>query len=139
MMKQKRSMDDAIEAAKRMRQQLVSATVETREPPDTRLKVVSSSASEQSLPPPNADSGPASVNGGITTRTTSPLTISNRPTWVRHTIGLRETTSLRLRDAAEAQKRKARYGMLAEDEPSNEQEIADLGIQLALQQLGFAE
>ncbi|TWU21362.1 hypothetical protein Pla144_45820 [Bythopirellula polymerisocia] len=76
----------------------------------------------------------------LLTENVSPPTIlatNLKPIWVRHTVGLRDTTSLNLRDAADGQKRKERRGQLELGEPANEQEIADLGINLALKQLGF--
>ncbi|MEQ8212230.1 MAG: hypothetical protein RH917_20690 [Lacipirellulaceae bacterium] len=57
--------------------------------------------------------------------------------WVRHTVGLTHRTKLRLQDAVDGQKRKARYGELSEEEPRNEQEIVELGVRLALAELGY--
>lgn len=124
-MKQMRSMDEAIHAARQMRSELPKEP----SPPErseelSRLKVAVAPESATGLPEKY--------------REPLPQMRLSRPSWVRHTIGLREATSLKLRDAAESQKRKARYGTLRPDEPANEQEIADLGINLALEKLGLA-
>jgi hypothetical protein len=136
-MKQKRSMDDAISAAKRLRQEVFTASDSDTLPSDVRLKVV-----ETGLHAETKAKNPAAPVTHIrdeSTSVTAQLAVPQqlgRSNWVRHTIGLRSTTSLQLRDAAEAQKKKARYGLLRPDEPSNEQEIADLGIRLAIRELG---
>lgn len=59
--------------------------------------------------------------------------------WVRHTVGLKHRTKLRLQDAVDGQKKKARYGELSDEEPSNEQEIVERGVNLALAELGYLE
>lgn len=127
-MKQKPSLDEAVLVAKKIRQAVTESQTE-KTSVDQQLKIV------------RDDQG---GEGDRTTRMKE-ATVSDelasipRHAWIRHTIGLKELTSLRLKDAAEAQKKKARYGRLQPEEPSNEQEIADLGIQLALRQLGFAD
>lgn len=124
-MKPKRSMDEAITAAKKLRQELAGAPAASEPAPDeARLRVIEP-GSQPTTTPREAPAPP------------EPAPAAGRPAWVRHTVGLRSVTSLKLRDAAEAQKRKARYGTLGPDEPANEQEIADLGVTLALKHLGF--
>ena len=119
-MKQKRSLDEALDAAKALRKQVPPSTsdLESNSSSESHLKVVDKSGSQ------------------IANESDNEL-INPKPIWVRHTIGLHDTTSLDLRDAADQQKRKERRGQLRAGEPANEQEIADLGIRLALKQIGF--
>jgi hypothetical protein len=125
-MKQKRSMDEALDAAKRMRHEL-STKQEKVSVVDSHLAVV------ESEEPHGTEENSIDKHKTQGHSMERPL----KPVWVRHTVGLHDTTSLSLRDAAEGQKRKERHGHLGISEPANEQEIADLGIRLALQQLGY--
>ena len=125
-MKQKRSMDEALDAAKRMRHEL--STKQEKVPAvDSHLAVV------ESEEPQGTEKHSTDKQKTLGPSMERPL----KPVWVRHTVGLHDATSLSLRDAAEGQKRKERHGHLGISEPANEQEIADLGIRLALQQLGY--
>ena len=136
-MKQQRSIDEALVAAKELRKKSYSGQPTLQSEADSHLKVVAGS--------PSAIKGQASTTSSSKEPSSTEqdhqvpkTTISNpKPIWVRHTIGLRDTTSLSLRDAADGQKRKERHGQLQPGEPANEQEIADLGIALALKQLGY--
>lgn len=119
-------MDEALSAAKELRKNLSTEP----NPPETPQ----AEAHLTVLSKPDAQEKEAETQKPPPSQQTAPV---GRPTWVRHTVGLRSETSLKLRDAAEAQKRKVRYGTLGADEPANEQEIADLGIALALKQLGL--
>jgi len=136
-MKQKRSMDEALTAAKELRKNMTPQKPQEQPESDSHLKVVDSatagSKSQSGGTPTNAVAPEPSQNSAD-----SPLIATPKPIWVRHTIGLRDTTSLSLRDAADGQKRKERHGQLGVGEPANEQEIADLGIALALKQLGYS-
>jgi len=136
-MKQKRSINEALSNAKKMRQALAE-TAQATPQTETRLKVVEQPQAgvdkQEEKPTANAE-----ATGEIdATSPSAPPKFQQRETWVRHTVGLRDSTRLKLRDAADAQKKKDRYGTLLSGEPRNEQEIADLGILLALQQLGCA-
>ncbi|QEG36065.1 hypothetical protein [Bythopirellula goksoeyrii] len=137
-MKQKRSMDEALSAAKELRKNLI-ATHSTQPPySDSHLKFINSPNSLQNPIAGNSQhEGVASASLSIEQSTG--FVASVKPIWVRHTIGLRDATSISLRDAADGQKRKERHGQLRVGEPANEQEIADLGIRLALRQLGYVE
>lgn len=130
-MKQKRSMDEALEAAKKMRRDLTARGDATTES-DSHLSVVENEPCNLSR---TQENGPDVAATPPISAPPSP--IPTRPIWVRHTVGLRDETSLGLRDAADGQKRKQRYGQLQAGEPANEQEIADLGITLALRKLGY--
>ncbi|QEG35831.1 hypothetical protein [Bythopirellula goksoeyrii] len=135
-MKQKRSMDEALTAAKELRKNLVATPAAPQPESESHLKVVDSPKVSQERKPVNTQ---AEVDASISLNSeqSAGFVASVKPIWVRHTIGLRDTTSLSLRDAADGQKRKERYGKLGVGEPANEQEIADLGITLALKQLGY--
>ena len=131
-MKQKRSLDQALNAAKALRKQVAptASAAETEPESDAHLKVVST-VKEIDPRLPNAERPSRIV------AEPDSVSINPKPIWVRHTIGLHDTTSLDLRDAADWQKRKERRGQLRPGEPGNEQEIADLGIRLALRQIGY--
>jgi len=135
-MKQKRSMDEAISAARELREKLNQPASQPEQ--EQHLKVVGQS--------PDIQKNSTSQNGNSENAqnlqpefSSTSVSASSKPVWVRHTIGLRDTTSLNLRDAADGQKRKERHGRLLPGEPANEQEIADLGIRLALKQLGYLD
>lgn len=138
-MKQNRSIDEALHAAKALRKQATPnpPQAESEVPSESHLKVVDPTATSA------ADQAPSTSNLQTDPQWTQasqhPTTaiFNHKPIWVRHTVGLREFTSLNLRDAADDQKRKERRGQLQPGEPANEQEIADLGIRLALEHLGF--
>jgi len=142
-MKQKRSMDEALSAAKELRKNLgVKPAKDETQPdaqlPDSHLKVVESAqVGKATIPTDKAL--PESAETECDIHASASPALNTKPIWVRHTIGLRDATSLRLRDAADGQKRKERYGQLSVHEPANEQEIADLGITLALRQLGYLD
>lgn len=112
-MKTNRSLAEALSTAKQLRRKSVGTPTEVA---SNRARVETSQELPTKLPEPSAHPKSASA-------------------WVRHTVGLRAETSLKLRDAADIQKRKARHGRLQTDEPANEQEIADLGVRLALNHL----
>ncbi len=133
-MKQKRSINEALDAAKALRKQVSSGDTAPETTSEAHLKVVGADREKMESPAEVAQSTPQSSS---TEEYQPQPATSPKPVWVRHTIGLRDATSLKLRDAADGQKRKERYGQLAHGEPANEQEIADLGIQLALKQLGY--
>ena len=57
--------------------------------------------------------------------------------WTSRTIRLRQSTATGLTMAACGQKSKQVEGKLSSDEPITVQEIADLGIRLALAELGY--
>lgn len=131
-MKQQRSMDEALLAAKKLRREQENKTQEEKSSDsEAHLKVV-----EGSPPDSSREETPASTHS-MQHAASTPTHDHLRPVWVRHTVGLRDTTSLSLRDAADAQKRKLRHRQLGPGEPANEQEIADLGVTLALRQLGY--
>lgn len=134
-MKRKRSIDEALSAAKAMRKQVTPTATppESAHEIESHLTVVDSSAAQASQ---TIGSDAPALREDVDETDTLPLT--PKPIWVRHTIGLHDTTSLDLRDAADQQKRKERRGQLRPGEPANEQEIADLGIRIALKQLGFS-
>ena len=135
-MKNERSMDDAILAAKQLRRELSAPRQGESASRDGMLHVVDTTSKAQ---PDAVSIKTGSSNAkGAQHPSVERTVVKKRTIWVRHTIGLRDSTSLALRDAAEAQKKKERHGLLPEDAPRNEQEIADLGIQLALAQLGYA-
>lgn len=135
-MKQKRSIDEALTAAKELRKNLSPPQDSPQPDSDSHLKFVDSTTAQQEAQStdaaPQKPSPTIKKNGQPESQTVYP-----KPIWVRRTIGLRDTTSLSLRDAADGQKRKERHGQLGVGEPANEQEIADLGIELALKQLGY--
>ncbi len=131
-------MDEALTAAKELRKNLNPTHSVSQPESDSHLKVIESATSI----PRSQQAGVRSdteIREPSLTSAEDPLTKipMAKPIWVRHTIGLRDTTSLSLRDAADGQKRKERHGQLRVEEPANEQEIADLGISLALKQLGY--
>lgn len=139
-MKQKRSMDEALTAAKKLRENLNTTQPPIQPESDSHLNVVNSKIPKTKTLPEDKPTAPiASANLSVSAKEEEPkaLFVNPKPIWVRHTIGLRDATSLSLRDAADGQKRKERHGQLRMGEPTNEQEIADLGISLALKELGY--
>lgn len=139
-MKHKRTMNEALTAAKELRKNLNQSQPETQPDADSHLRVVESTAIYSNILQQDTARNDVLQNlssNAESSHQSSSQMISQKQIWVRHTIGLRDTTSLSLRDAADGQKRKERYGELGIGEPANEQEIADLGITLALQQLGY--
>ena len=137
-MKQKRSIDEALTAAKQLRKKMSPAQATSQAESNSHLKVVETASNTiEEMPNIEWPQGPSPASK--VNPQTDALATNLKPIWVRHTIGLRDTTSLSLRDAADGQKRKERHGQLQLGEPANEQEIADLGITLALRQLGYLE
>ena len=141
-MNQKRSMDEALSAAKKMRREIAGTQEGKSSPQEKRLSVVPSSPEPE--PTTQTEAAPEGKSTDTPRATERPVERApviepsiQRPVWVRHTVGLRDATSLRLKDAADSQKRKLRHGTLKPGEPANEQEIADLGVNLALKQLGY--
>ncbi|QEG36252.1 hypothetical protein [Bythopirellula goksoeyrii] len=135
-MKQNRTMDEALTAAKELRKNLVTTSSSPQPESDSHLKVIDSKRNSEYPHREESDPDLETISSAKSEQSTE-FVASTKPVWVRHTIGLRDTTSLRLRDAADGQKRKERHGQLGVGEPANEQEIADLGITLALKQLGY--
>ena len=133
-MKQKRSINEALSSAKKMRQALAEPPSVSAPQSEGRLKVVDQS--DKKTPRKLVVENGRSVDKSTVA---SEEDFQQRPNWVRHTVGLHDATRLRLRDAADSQKKKDRHGTLRVGEPSNEQEIADLGIRLALEQLGYTD
>lgn len=133
-MADKRSMAEALQRNKRLRQQLDSGKTDTSS--DLTLAVVTGTtngtADHQSDEPACRDRRAQTTPAPSTSLAPAPPSV-----WVRHTLGLRPQTSVELRDATDTQKQKKRRGLLKPGEPANEQEIAELGINLALRQLGY--
>ncbi|MDC0936276.1 hypothetical protein OAS39_08300 [Pirellulales bacterium] len=129
-MQKKQSMAEALEKNKRLRQQITCPTAaeseKTGDTERTNLKVVAAARDTEDAKQVQ-ELHPGETNGQLHVA----------PQWVRHTVGLRPLTTLDLRDAADAQKQKKRRGLLQPGEPANEQEIADMGINWALEQIGF--
>lgn len=125
MAKPKNSINDAIATAKALRQNLddESEVADTNNPSTRQstngLKNTKRNATE------------------IRSDETIPINVLSN--WVRHTTGLRHRTKLRLQDAVDGQKKKARYGQLQGEEPRNEQEIVERGVNLVLIELGYLE
>lgn len=138
-MKQKRSMDEALNAAKALRKQVTPSQPpsETEAASDSHLKVVEAADRPAKVSPVSGPNMQPAVEANQGDQQHDAIVSNPKPVWVRHTIGLRDTTSLDLRDAADVQKRKERRGQLKPGDPANEQEIADLGIRLALEHLGL--
>lgn len=138
-MKQKRSMDEALNAAKALRKQvtLSQPSSDPEAASETHLKVVESTKTAETNPTSSEPDTQPTAEASQGNKQHNAIVSHTKPLWVRHTIGLRDTTSLDLRDAADVQKRKERRGQLRSGDPANEQEIADLGIRLALEHLGF--
>ena len=133
-MAKKQSMAEALQKNKRLRQQLSTTADDT--PRDTTLKVVSSAA-DGKTGDKFLETGESNANAEETAEPPVSVTVTGQSLWVRHTLGLRPGTSMNLRDATDVQKKKKRRGLLIPGEPATEQEIADLGINWALQHIGF--
>lgn len=126
MPKPRKSIDDAIASAKKLRQAL-----------EHDSEIVEESNTSEVRETPKRSKLTNVFNADVCGDETVPLNVLSN--WVRHTTGLRHRTRLRLQDAVDGQKRKARYGQLRNNEPRNEQEIVERGINLVLLELGYLE